>query len=262
MQQVAVGGVDLDTVHAGVDGPARRSAEILDDRGDLLGGQRTRHRQWLLARRGVGGHVGGDGRRCHRLHPADLRVPHPSDVPQLHEHPAALGVHGVGDLGPVPLMPVGVDARGVHVGAVGLRGYGGGLGDDHARRCALCVVGDREVRRRSVGLRPRPRQRRHEHSVCRRRVADPDRLQQCRAVIECERHARSQRHRRAVHSRRSDQDGQRALDAPDEHCRPHGGVPPAAEDQFGCRETDVPQSAHRRRWRDARRAAWPGSAIS
>ena len=119
VQQVAVGGVDLDTVHAGVDRTARRGAELLDDRGDLVGGQRPRHRQRLLARRGVGGHVGGDGRRRDRLHAADVGVRHPADVPQLHEHPAARGVHRVGDLGPLLLMAIGVDARGVEVGAVG-----------------------------------------------------------------------------------------------------------------------------------------------
>ena len=37
------------------------------------------------------------GRRADGLDAADVRVAHPADVPQLEEHPAARGVHGVGD---------------------------------------------------------------------------------------------------------------------------------------------------------------------
>ena len=52
---------------------------------------------------------------------ADLGVTHPADVPQLDEHPPALGVHGVGDLRPPPLMPVGEHAGRIQVGTVGRR---------------------------------------------------------------------------------------------------------------------------------------------
>ena len=52
-------------------------------------------------------------------HPTDVRVSHPADVPELDEHPPALGVHGVGDLRPALLMAVGEQAGSVAVGTVG-----------------------------------------------------------------------------------------------------------------------------------------------
>lgn len=111
MQQVPVGRVDLHAIHPGVDRAARRGAEVVDDRGDLLGGQSTRDRQRFLALGGMSGQLGRDRRQTHRLHTADVRVRHPADVPQLHEHAAAFSVHGVGDLSPALLVTIGVHAR-------------------------------------------------------------------------------------------------------------------------------------------------------
>lgn len=97
---------------------ARKSATIAG----IVDAQGTWHGQRLLARGRVRDRVRRDRRQRDRLDTADLGVRHPADDTQLDEHLAALGVHGLRDLGPPAFVAVGVHARRVfQVGAVGGR---------------------------------------------------------------------------------------------------------------------------------------------
>jgi hypothetical protein len=202
VQQIAVGGVDLDAVHARVDGPPGRCAEVCDDPGDLGGFQRPRHRQRFLAVRRVRGHLGSDRRGRHRFAAADVGVRHPTDVPDLHEDQSVTIMDGLGDLGPLALVGIGVDARGVEVGAVAVRRDGGGLGDDEPGRRPLRVVLDLQVTGRTVGVGPAAGERRHEDPVARGHSADGDRCKQSCVSGQGVRHACLKRHGTPIHSRR------------------------------------------------------------
>ncbi len=153
VQQIAVGRMDLDAVHSGVDGTAGRGAEIRDDAGEFVHAQGARHGKRLATRRRVGGHVGGDRRGCDGFAAADLGMTHSTDVPQLHEHAAAVDVHGVRDLGPPGLVAIGEHPWRIQVRAVGRSRHRRRLADDQARGRALRVVERSQLRRRRIGLR-------------------------------------------------------------------------------------------------------------
>jgi hypothetical protein len=123
--------------------PAARPAggvdELLDDRGELLGGQRARRLERVHALPGE--HLAGRGDRGRRdRRRADhLRVRDPSGVHDLGEDDAALGVHGVGDGPPALDLLVRVQARRARVALAHRRGLGA-LGDDETGPGPLGVV--------------------------------------------------------------------------------------------------------------------------
>ena len=116
MQQVAVGGVHLDTVETGVDRVAGGGHEVGDQAGDLVGLGRTGYVVGLAA---VGGH-----HLARRLHGARrdglhavlvVGVRDAAGVHQLGDDDTVAGVHGVGDEAPAGDLLVGVEARDVEV---------------------------------------------------------------------------------------------------------------------------------------------------
>ncbi len=165
MDEVAVGAVDLDTVEAGLDRTAGGVDVLGDDGRDLVLGQLARHRVRLHP---VGGeHLAGGGQRAR----GDgleavlvVRVGDPAGVHELDDDPAALAVHGVGDLAPALDLRVAVDAgRGQVALADGARLRA--LGDDEGGRGALAVVLDLEVGGDAVRVRAVAGQRRQHDAV-------------------------------------------------------------------------------------------------
>eukprot|EP00966_Prymnesium_polylepis_P261084 6030562-Prymnesium_polylepis.1 len=108
VDQVARRRVDLDTVEAGLRRERGRLAEVLHDALDLLGRQRAgelvRIPGAVGAHHAARGHVARLDRQRRRTH--DLRsseegrVRHATSVPELRNDGAALGVYGIGELGP------------------------------------------------------------------------------------------------------------------------------------------------------------------
>ena len=125
MDQVAVGGVHLDAVEAGLDRVAGGADVLLDDGGDLVGLEGARGRVRLLA---VGGdHLAGRGdgaRRDDLLAAGVVGVRDAAGVHELGDDAAAVGVHGVGDAAPAGELLVGVDAGGVQVALAARRWAG------------------------------------------------------------------------------------------------------------------------------------------
>ncbi len=173
VQQVAVGGVDLDTVEAGLDrvaGGVRRTPRRGRGSRRSPGRGARRGRRWPvgrdhLARRRDG--AGGDGLEAVLV----VGVGDATDVHQLHDDLAAAGVHGVGDPAPALDLLGAVDAGGVQVAlsdGAGLRA----LGDDQPGAGALAVVGRRRGR---AGTMPSPARLRVSGAITKRwgRVQDP-----------------------------------------------------------------------------------------
>ena len=148
VEQVAVGVMDLDAVETGFLGEAGALDVFGDDAGDLLDAKRTGNDVvgHLLAGPDLalgldGGR--GDGQFAVRL---VVRVRNATDMPELQEDAAALGVDCGCDLLPARDLFVGIDARGVRIAMAAGRDCGG-LGDDQARAGALGVVFGHQVRR-------------------------------------------------------------------------------------------------------------------
>ncbi|MNP27925.1 hypothetical protein D3C76_1208590 [compost metagenome] len=146
MQQVAVGGVQLDEVEPGFTGIGRRLAEVGDDTGDFRLAQRPRRRGFhthqvaLLVTQGGAG-SSRQRRRCHRGFAAGLQgsVRYPPGVPHLHGAMAAIGVDAFVDTLPGGDLLGAVDARRAGI-AFGLEGNLRGFGDDQPGAGALAVV--------------------------------------------------------------------------------------------------------------------------
>ena len=164
VQQVAVGGVQLDAVEAGRDGALGGVDELGDDAGQLVGLERARllvvlhavGREDLALR---GDRRGGDGPRA-----GDARVADAAGVHELGDDLPAAGVDGVGDQAPAGDLLVGVQARGVRVALADRRGLRA-LGDDQAGAGALGVVLGDEGRRGLARARAVARQGRHDEAV-------------------------------------------------------------------------------------------------
>ena len=179
VDEIAVGGVDLNAVEASSPGPGSGGGVVGHDGGHLVGLESTRRLVGLFADRGVDAvaadpHRGGRHGRSSVVEIAVRRSPH---VPELQEDPAAASVHAVGDHPPGGLHGVGVDARRLQP-AVGLRRDGGRLGHDQPGRRPLGVV----LRHGRVGnaIRPGPTpgQWRHHHAVGEIEVMEAERLEQ------------------------------------------------------------------------------------
>lgn len=147
VDEVAVGGVDLDAVEAGRDGVPGRLRVVADEGPDLVLGQLARLRGGVR----VDGHGAAGDEVVGSLFFQDAGVGGAAQRPQLQVGEGALGVDGVDDGPPLGDLLGRVDAGDVAV-AAGARGDEGALGDDEGagHGGALLVVvphdGQRDVR--------------------------------------------------------------------------------------------------------------------
>ena len=144
VDQVAVGGVNLDAVKARCLGILRGTPVVGDDARQFGEFQRAWRHHILLALAGEHPAFGGDSRRGDRQRAAFLqcRVRDATDVPELDDDLAALGVHGVGYQLPAGDLFGAVDARCLDV-ALTLRRDLRSFTDDQTGTGALCIVGHR-----------------------------------------------------------------------------------------------------------------------
>ena len=165
VQQVAVGGVQLDAVGAGGDRAAGGVDVLVADGGELVGLQRARRHVVLHAVGREDLAVVLDRRRGDRLLAVGVdRVRDAAAVHELDEEPGvAGGVDGVGDLRPAGLLLVVVQARDVEVALADV-GRMRALGDQDRGVGALGVVGGVEVAGDGV-LGAVARQRRHRDAM-------------------------------------------------------------------------------------------------
>ena len=175
MQEVAVGGVDLDAVEPGADRVARTS----DHRGlgglDLVERQSVRDGERLLAGRGADLAVDRDRAGADdAARPVDVRVAHAAGVHELQEDQTAVGVDRVGDRAPRGDLLVGLDAR-LAGERLRLLQRVRALGDDQADARALPVVLDGQLAVDATLVGARAGERGHRDAVRELEVPDGDR---------------------------------------------------------------------------------------
>jgi hypothetical protein len=178
-RQVARRGVQLNAVKPRREGVARGGREFGENARNFAQLERARHVVVLHTRR-VGPHLAGGAygrRRDERRGRVPVRgVSDAAHVHELGEHPAALGVHGVGDLLPRGHLFGGLDRGRSRVAKAPSRRRHA-LGDDDAGGGPLRVVVDRERRRHAASERAAPSHRRHEQTIAGVEAADAARAQ-------------------------------------------------------------------------------------
>ena len=190
VDQVAVGGVDLDAVETGRDGIARSLRIVGHHACDFFAGQRARWRAGCKTARDIGLAVGRPGGAAHRrLAIGQQRhVRDAAHVPQLHHDAAALGVHVIGDAAPAGDLPGTVDARRVEI-TLSHRADLRRLGDDQPgprdRAGALRVVGAHQLVGHLARAGAVARQRRHHEAGGQGDVADANGVEQGRHGCGC-----------------------------------------------------------------------------
>ena len=196
VDEIAVGGMDLDAVESGSARPSGGDPVILDRGHDLLAGKRPRRLVGLLPLRRVDALAGhrdrrrGDGQFA-LVVIAVRRAPH---VPELEEDLSPGGVDGVGDPPPACLHGAGIDPGGLDP-AVALRRDRRRLGDDQPCRGPLDVILAHQIVGDPLGAGTGPRQGGHDDPVGQGDVVE-------RVGIEKRRHGGS-RQGAAVGTRRS-----------------------------------------------------------
>jgi hypothetical protein len=158
--------VNLDTIRAGLDGAARRMAEVGDGPAHLLGRQRARRGNVLQPGRGEHLTFRRDRGGCHGLTMVRriVGMRHPSRVHGLDEDVTALVMHGVRDLLPACDMRCAVDARRREVALAIIRRLRV-FGDDQANAGALGIIFGGQFSRRAIQFRPAAGHRRHDQTV-------------------------------------------------------------------------------------------------
>ena len=154
VEQIPIGGMDLDAVESGLGGQLGGTGVIGDGGPDVVEGHfRGRFGLDVFLGDGLGlrpahgdGRGGGDGTR--RGMEAGMRLT--AHVPELHVNDGSLGMDAVGDLLPRGDLLGSADVRCVEPPAA-LLGDGRGLGDEKSARGALLVVLGHEVVGRGVG---------------------------------------------------------------------------------------------------------------
>lgn len=146
MQQVTVGGVQLDEVEAGFTGIDRGLAKVSDDVSDLRFAERPgcggfHARQVALRVTQGGACIRRQCRRGHGRLAARLQrgMRHPPGVPHLHGAVAAIGMDALVDVLPGSDLFGAVNAGRARI-ALGLEGDLRGFSDDQASTGALTVV--------------------------------------------------------------------------------------------------------------------------
>ncbi len=174
VQQVAVGRVDLDSVHPCRDGIARGLHVLADEAGDFAGLQGTRRDVWFGPLHGHHLPRSGDGTGCDRFQSVlVVRMRDPARVHKLRDDIPTSGVNGVGDQPPARDLFVGVEPRHVQVAlAYGTRS--GAFGDDQTRTRTLCVVGGVELSGGVAFAGPVAGQRCHHEPLGQIPGSDPD----------------------------------------------------------------------------------------
>ena len=173
VEQVAVGGMDLDSIEAGRLGLGGGTAEVLDQRRDLGGLESARRLEGFHALFGVdlAGRADCRGRHWQAAIGLRQRVGDTPDVPQLQEDLAVLGMNGLRHAQPAGHLFGAVDARRPGI-PLALRRDLRGLGNDQTGTGALRVV----ARVQGVGHVARcgaaARQRRHHDAVAQRDAAE------------------------------------------------------------------------------------------
>ena len=167
LQQVAVGGVDLDAVEAGILGAFGGVCVVGDDAGDLFGLERARRDERLETLVGVGLLAFGAHRaRRHGELVARLNVGvgDAAHVPELQEDVPALVVHRLGGEAPAGDLLWRPDAGRADV-ALALGADVGGFRDDEAGGGTLSVVGRLQLAGDAGIVGTRAGQRRHDDAI-------------------------------------------------------------------------------------------------
>ena len=173
VDEVAVGGVNLDAVKPGGPRPGGSPAVVGHDGGDLPGLEGSGRLVGFLAERRVDAvAVDLHGRSRHRRAAAvEVAVRGAAHVPELEEDASARRMHRRRDDLPARLHRVGIDA-GRFEPAVGLLRDRGGLGDDQPRGGPLDVVLRHGRIRNPFLAGAAARERRHHDPVGQREVAE------------------------------------------------------------------------------------------
>ena len=180
VDQIAIGGVELDPVEAGRDRIGGGPGIIVEQARYLVQPKRPRLGIRLppligmgLVGRGGGG--GGDG----RLAAEEAGMDDPAHVPELAEDPPARLVHRLDDRLPrLPLL-LGPDAGRIGP-AEALAAHSGRLGDDQAGARALAIIFGHQLGRHMLAGGPAAGQRRHDDSVGAEHGAQLDRVEEGR----------------------------------------------------------------------------------
>ena len=170
--------MNLDTIGAGIDSGARRTAEVGDGPAHFLARQRARRRnvlrscggEHLCPRRDRGG---CDGLAMMRR---IVGVRHTSRVHDLDEDMATLIMHSCGHLLPPRDMRWAVDARGREVALAIIRRLSA-FGDDQADAGALGIIFGGQFSRRAVELGAVAGHRGHDQTVWHGIASDTDGLE-------------------------------------------------------------------------------------
>jgi hypothetical protein len=171
LEQIAVGGVELDAVESGLLRELGAAPELLDNGGNLGGFEGARKDQFrfgdlaiFVANRSVLERT-QRRRRNRRDTPGIGRMRLTARVPHLQENAGALGVNGIDHALPALDLFLGVDPGRVNVSDPKL-GHRRCIGNQQATvRGTLRVVLDHEVARDVARLGTHSRERREHHSV-------------------------------------------------------------------------------------------------
>ncbi len=183
VDQIAIGGMDLDPIEARGQRMLGRLREVRHQLDDLRHRQRPRHRHWHEAfrheRLGVRlDRRGGQRRRAGRLQAV---MGDSADMADLQPDPPGLGVHGVGDPAPPRDLLGRVNAGRVDV-ALAVRPDLGRFGDDQAGAGALGIVERREAAWHTVPAGAIAGERCHHDPIGQAERAAPDRGEQAWSV--------------------------------------------------------------------------------
>jgi hypothetical protein len=175
LDEITVRTVNLDTISAGVNGRARRMAEVGDGPAHFLGRQRARRGNVLHPCRGEHLTFRRDRGGCYALTVMRriVGMRHTPGVHDLDEDTAARGMHGGGHLLPPRDMRWAVDARRREV-ALAVIGRLGAFGDDQADAGALGIIFGGQFSRRAVELGAAASHRGHHQTVRQSVASDTD----------------------------------------------------------------------------------------
>ncbi len=167
--------MNLDTVGAGLNGAARRMAEVGDGPAHFLGRQRARRGHVLHPCRGEHLPVHGNRGGCYGLTMMRriVGMRHTPGVHDLDEDTATLVVHGGGYLLPARDMRWAVDAGRREV-ALAVIGRLSAFGDDQADAGALGIIFGGQFSRRAVELGAAAGHRGHDQTVWQSVASDTD----------------------------------------------------------------------------------------
>jgi hypothetical protein len=165
VDQIAVGGMDLNAVEPGLHGVACRMPVLVKQRGNFVQAQRARLRIWLPAVVGVSlAGRGRRGRRNRRLAAEVARMHQPAHVPKLAKNAPTSRVHRLRHVAPSRDLLRQPDPRPERP-AEPLPADAGSFRNDQPGGGALSIILRHKRRRNVVARVARARQRRHQDAV-------------------------------------------------------------------------------------------------